>query len=172
MTDPTITRMLTATWTAVSNDEIGGWAVTTDGRSPASGGVMAADMMWSREIAEHIADLHRRFLAGGVDLDVYADNMRLRRDLDTVTRDRDTLRDVARSNKRHNAVLAELVERVAKYADEVGGVHGERLRSLLSAPVAAERGIPAPEPTPNPAQANTAPPAEAQAPRLPRELSR
>ncbi|MFJ8690309.1 hypothetical protein [Micromonospora wenchangensis] len=61
--DDRTTAMLSAPWTAVPNDEIGGWAVTTDGRTPAAGGVMAADMMWSREIAEHIADVHNLWLA-------------------------------------------------------------------------------------------------------------
>lgn len=55
---PTLDDILTNRWTAVPNNEIGGWAITTDGRSPLDGGVMAADMVWSREVAEYIAELH------------------------------------------------------------------------------------------------------------------
>lgn len=55
---PTLDDILTTRWAAIRNDEIGGWAVTADGRSPLDGGVMAADMVWSREVAEYIAELH------------------------------------------------------------------------------------------------------------------
>ncbi|QKW15355.1 hypothetical protein [Verrucosispora sp. NA02020] len=55
-------RALSARWTAVVNDEIGGWAVSIDGRTPADGGVMAADGL-TREVAEHIANLHNQWLA-------------------------------------------------------------------------------------------------------------
>lgn len=55
-------RVLSARWTAVVNDEIGGWAVSTDGRTPAAGGRMAADMVHTREIGEHIAALHNAAL--------------------------------------------------------------------------------------------------------------
>jgi len=65
----------------VPNDEIGGWAVSTDGRAPLDGGRMAADLVITREVAEHIADVHNAAI-DGVDLDVYADNLRLRRELD------------------------------------------------------------------------------------------
>lgn len=55
-------QALAARWTAVPNDEIGGWAVTTDGRTPLAGGRMAADMVMTRELAEHIAALHNATL--------------------------------------------------------------------------------------------------------------
>ncbi|MER7331644.1 MULTISPECIES: hypothetical protein [unclassified Micromonospora] len=55
--------ILTARWTAVPNDEIGGWAVSPNGQGPLNGGPMAADMVWSQEIAEHIADLHNQWHA-------------------------------------------------------------------------------------------------------------
>ncbi len=53
---------LTARWTAVVNDEIGGWAVSINGRTPAAGGRMAADMVMTRELADHIADVHNQWL--------------------------------------------------------------------------------------------------------------
>lgn len=57
--------VLSARWTAVPNDMIGGWCVTSNGLTPAHGGVMAADMV-TREIAEHIADLHNAALDGRI----------------------------------------------------------------------------------------------------------
>jgi hypothetical protein len=56
-------QALTARWTAVVNDEIGGWAVTANGLGPCDGGRMAADLVVTREIAEHIADVHNGWLA-------------------------------------------------------------------------------------------------------------
>ncbi|MFI1194064.1 hypothetical protein ACH4T9_12515 [Micromonospora sp. NPDC020750] len=215
-TSLTAADILARPWTAVPNDEIGGWAVSTDGRSPADGGVMAADMVWSQQVGEHIADLHNARLdqpnqnhtlgiesAGpssrggfefrlrpGIDLarnltqaaravlDGHGANnyveMRfaddsgeeyiatfqrrdgrtpdeLRRQAET---DRDTFREVARRNKRHVAVLTELVERVEQFATELPEDSANRLRGLLSAPTTAERGSPAPEGTPNPAEAS------------------
>ncbi|MEV5211359.1 hypothetical protein AB0K35_28185 [Micromonospora sp. NPDC053740] len=66
MTDATTAynaEALTARWSAVSNDEIGGWAVTTNGLGPLDGGRMAADLVMTREIAEHIAYVHNQWLA-------------------------------------------------------------------------------------------------------------
>lgn len=54
---------LNARWTAVVNDEIGGWAVTTNGVGPLDGGRMAADLVMTRELAEHIADVHNQWVA-------------------------------------------------------------------------------------------------------------
>ncbi len=54
---------LTARWSAVVNDEVGGWAVSINGRTPADGGRMAADLVMTRELAEHIADVHNAWLA-------------------------------------------------------------------------------------------------------------
>ncbi|MEV1315348.1 hypothetical protein AB0J14_04605 [Micromonospora arborensis] len=49
---------LNAHWSAVVNDEIGGWAVSINGLGPLDGGRMAADLVMSRELAEHIAEVH------------------------------------------------------------------------------------------------------------------
>ncbi|MEV1013755.1 MULTISPECIES: hypothetical protein [unclassified Micromonospora] len=57
------TEALTARWSAVVNDEIGGWAVTTNGLGPLDGGRMAADLVMTRELAEHIADVHNQWVA-------------------------------------------------------------------------------------------------------------
>ncbi|MET8278253.1 hypothetical protein [Micromonospora sp. NPDC005174] len=66
MTDATSdynTTALTARWAAVVNDEIGGWAVTTNSLGSCDGGRMAADLVMTREVAEHIADVHNHWLA-------------------------------------------------------------------------------------------------------------
>ncbi|MEV0214273.1 hypothetical protein [Micromonospora sp. NPDC050695] len=52
-----------ARWTAVLNDDIGGWAVSINGLGPLDGGRMAADLVMTRELAEHIADVHNQWLA-------------------------------------------------------------------------------------------------------------
>lgn len=54
---------LKARWSAVVNDEIGGWAVTTNGAGPCDGGRMAADLVMTLELAEHIADVHNQWVA-------------------------------------------------------------------------------------------------------------
>lgn len=54
---------LNARWSAVPNDEIGGWAVSINGAGPLDGGRMAADLVMTRELAEHIADVHNQWLA-------------------------------------------------------------------------------------------------------------
>ncbi len=54
---------LTARWSAVVNDEVGGWAVSTNGLGPLDGGRMAAELVMTRELAEHTADVHNQWLA-------------------------------------------------------------------------------------------------------------
>lgn len=61
--NPTLDLILTNRWTAIPNDEIGGWCVTADGRSPANGGLIAVDMIVFREVAEQIAADHNQRLA-------------------------------------------------------------------------------------------------------------
>ncbi|MEV5819272.1 hypothetical protein AB0L22_08865 [Micromonospora haikouensis] len=130
--------VLAATWTAVPNDEIGGWAVTTDGRTPAAGGVMAADMMWSREIAEHIAAVHNAWLATRLVTVRTGGTAVVRGERFEVTPLTLTPRDAEAMIARHRDVV-----------DMFSATAGP-----LSAPTTAERGVPAPEPTPNPAQAD------------------
>lgn len=60
--DDRTTAMLAARWYAFPNDEIGGWTVSHNGMGPLNGGPMPADMVWAREIAEHIAAAHNAWL--------------------------------------------------------------------------------------------------------------
>ncbi|MFG1846744.1 hypothetical protein [Micromonospora carbonacea] len=134
-TDDRTTHMLAAAWTAVPNNEIGGWAVTTDGRTLASGGVIAADMVWSREIAEHIADVHNQWLA--------TNTVRIPSRAAIVRGERFEVTPLTVTVHDHEEAFARW-QRVVNMFDATAGP--------LSAPVAAERAAPAPEATPNPAQ--------------------
>ncbi|MFD6565359.1 hypothetical protein [Micromonospora profundi] len=54
---------LTARWTAVYSPHVDSWALSINGREPGDGGRMAADLVMTRELAEHIADVHNQWLA-------------------------------------------------------------------------------------------------------------
>ncbi|WP_341719965.1 hypothetical protein QQG74_09765 [Micromonospora sp. FIMYZ51] len=72
MTDTTSTtdnytaEALSARWTAVYSPLLDSWAVSINGREPGDGGRMAAVLVMSRELAEHIAALHNAHLDGRI----------------------------------------------------------------------------------------------------------
>jgi hypothetical protein len=51
--------MLDANWYVQPNDLFGGWCIMLDNRPPSAGGAMIIDCA-SRDIAEHVAELHNR----------------------------------------------------------------------------------------------------------------
>ncbi|MER7167003.1 hypothetical protein ABT336_13175 [Micromonospora sp. NPDC000207] len=60
---PNTAVVLNRPWEWIRNDEVGGDAITADGRGPADGGLMVADMVRDGAVARHITELHNRWLA-------------------------------------------------------------------------------------------------------------
>lgn len=147
--------MLNARWTAVVNDEIGGWSVTHNGKGPLNGGPMPADMVWSREIAERIAADHN---------EITAVRAKLAAVLAAIGREHYPLGDTATEGNVWCAcdklwpcpTIVAVNPLPTPPPDGVVGNRRDATSGPLCASTAAERGAVAPESTPSPTEAVTA----------------
>ncbi|WP_328344842.1 hypothetical protein [Micromonospora sp. NBC_00421] len=140
--DDRTTAMLAAPWTAVPNNEIGGWTVSHNGMGPLNGGPMPADMVWSWEVAERIAADHNNIAGMRAALTAEADALEQSGGMVSAHWVAEHLRFIAQ----HACRWPQPWRRDAGFEDATGP---------LSATTAAERGAAVSASTPNPAEATT-----------------